>query len=513
VTDEALPPGWSVELDPGARRIDGGTVLVGGTPLRVLRFSPAGARWLDAVAGGGAVPPFTGSRRLARRLVDAGIARPVPPSGAGPAATAAAVVVPVRDDAAGLARTLGAVTSMGVADVVVVDDASADEAAVATAAAGTGARVVRSERRLGAAGARERGWRACEAPIVVFLDAQVRPTGEGGREGDGGAWLAALLAHFDDPAVGAVAPRVTSATGSAPPWLAAYEAVRSPLDMGGRAAAVRPGGAVGYVPTAALVVRRAALDAVGGFDPDLRVGEDVDLVWRLVAAGWRVHYEASVTASHPARPGLGAWARQRFAYGTSAAPLAARHGEAVTPLRLSGWSAMAWSAVLGGRPGLGAAIGVGTTTAMAPKLRRLRHPGREAARIAGLGNLRAGEAVADALWRPWWPLAVALALFVRRSRVPLLLAALVPPVLEWRRRRLALGVATFVALRRADDMAYGSGVWAGCLRARPVSLRALLPSFTGPMTPPEPVGPTGPAGTTGPAEGSGAVGRADAASN
>ena len=43
---------------------------------------------------------------------------------------------------------------------------------------------------------------------------------------------------------------------------------------------------VSYVPTAALLVRRAALDSVtpgGGavFDPALRYGEDVDLVWRL----------------------------------------------------------------------------------------------------------------------------------------------------------------------------------------------------------------------------------------
>ena len=57
---------------------------------------------------------------------------------------------------------------------------------------------------------------------------------------------------------------------------------------------------VAYVPTAALLVRRAALG--DGFDESLRNGEDVDLVWRLIEAGWRVRYEPAVqvgTASPP----------------------------------------------------------------------------------------------------------------------------------------------------------------------------------------------------------------------
>ena len=36
-----------------------------------------------------------------------------------------------------------------------------------------------------------------------------------------------------------------------------------------------------------------------GFDADLRVGEDVDLVWRLVDQGWRVRYEPSATVLPP----------------------------------------------------------------------------------------------------------------------------------------------------------------------------------------------------------------------
>src|SRR3546814_9526624 len=44
------------------------------------------------------------------------------------------------------------------------------------------------------------------------------------------------------------------------------------------------------------------VEALGsGFAEDLRVGEDVDLVWRLVAAENRVRYEPAVTAGHDVR--------------------------------------------------------------------------------------------------------------------------------------------------------------------------------------------------------------------
>ena len=84
--------------------------------------------------------------------------------------------------------------------------------------------------------------------------------------------------------VGAVAPRVRPVTG--PSAAGRYLAARAPVDLGPRKARVAPLTRLSYVPTAALLVRR---DAVGrGFDPALRYGEDVDLIWRMVDAGWRV---------------------------------------------------------------------------------------------------------------------------------------------------------------------------------------------------------------------------------
>ena len=111
-------------------------------------------------------------------------------------------------------------------------------------------------------------------------------------------------------------------------------------------------------------------------------------------------------------------------------------------------------------------------------------PAREALQIAGKGNLWARGCVADALRRPWWPLAAAAAVRCRRTRPALLAAVVVPPLIEWRASRPQLDPIRFATLRLIDDLAYGTGVWLGCLRAR--SALALLPSFSGPLDRPEP---------------------------
>ena len=184
------------------------------------------------------------------------------------------VVIPVRDRQAELARCLGGLARLP--RVIVVDDCSADPAGIAAAAAGAGARVLRRGVNGGPGAARNTGLAAAQTPLVAFLDSDCVP---------GPGWLDALLPHFADPAVGAVAPRIVPAEPG-PGWLARYEGASSTLDMGARASIVRPRSRVPYVPGAALVVRRAAAGA--GFAEGMRVGEDVNFVWRLAAAGWRV---------------------------------------------------------------------------------------------------------------------------------------------------------------------------------------------------------------------------------
>jgi GT2 family glycosyltransferase len=54
-----------------------------------------------------------------------------------------------------------------------------------------------------------------------------------------------------------------------------------------------------WVSAAAVLLRRSAFDQIGGFEPKLFLyGEDVDLSWRLRAAGWKLRYMAQACVDH-----------------------------------------------------------------------------------------------------------------------------------------------------------------------------------------------------------------------
>ncbi len=462
-----LPAPFRVQCDPGltvlapasAAAAAGGIVLLGGSPLRLMALSAPGARVFAALRGGatvGAAGP--GAGLLARRLVDSGLVHPLPPRRPAPVGTVPEVpevtaVIPVRDGAGRIGALVGALRGQ-CAEVVVVDDGSRDETSAEAAAAG--ARVIRHDRARGPAAARTSGARSARTEVIVFCDCDVRPTAD---------WLDRLVAHLADPAVVAVAPRVAS---PAPPASRGslrerYEAGRSPLDLGPWPAAVRPGGRVSYVPSAALLIRRAH----AAFDPALRFGEDVDLVWRLVGAGHTVRYEPAAVVHHDPRPSWRAWARQRHGYGSSAAELARRHPGPLRPARGAA-SAVAAVGLLALRRDRGGAAAVGalaagsvalTTARLARRLGRTDRPGRAALALTVRGRRHALLAAAETSRRTWLPL---LACAGTPGRL-VLAAATLPLVHEWWVARPGVGLAPYLLLRVADDAAYCAGVWSGCL--------------------------------------------------
>jgi len=444
-----LPAGMRLALDPRVRRHRDGRVVLGGAPLRALRLTPAGCAAVEALLAGD--DPGEAGRALGRRLVDAGLAHPRPP--AAPRLADVTVVVPVRDRAAALDRCLSAVGA-GV-PVVVVDDGSADPARVRAVGLRHGATVLRREAGGGPAVARNAALAAVTTELVAFLDSDCAP--EPG-------WLATVAAHFADPLVGAVAPRVRpEAVRRRAPARARYAEARSPLDMGGREGAVVPGGRVPYVPTAALVVRRRAI--AGGFDPGLRHGEDVDLVWRLHDAGWRVRLEPRATVRHAEPDTWRALLARRHRYGTSAAPLSRRHPGRLAPLAVRPGPAAVAALLLARRPRSAAALAAVQGAVLARRLRPTGVPAAAAlpwpARAGADTFLGAGRA-ATMLAGP----ALLAALCSRRARVPALALLAAPPLREWARRRPRLDPARWTAACVADDVAYGLGVWRGCLAHR-----------------------------------------------
>jgi mycofactocin system glycosyltransferase len=558
-----LPDGFAVRLDPRTRRLaraDGGTALLGLSSGRLLYLAPAA----ECLLGGDELAVRDGlGARLARRLLDAGIAHPVvvaePGQHAtlpgGPAEEEVSVVVPVRDRPDGLRELLAALadTTPSLAEVLVVDDGSTDpdthlaviqeyadlpgtspsasapgvspfapvsgtspsasgsspparpalsgepidrkgwscgnrgrsrgsgEASGPTSALVGRVRLIRHPRARGPAAARNTGMAAATTPFVAFLDSDVVP--EPG-------WLAPLRAHLADPAVALAAPQVVALPTKAGPgsWLDRYEALRSSLDLGPDPARIAPLTRVAYVPSAALLVRRAALGT--GFAEELRVAEDVDLVLRLHAAGWRLRYEpaARVAHRHRARP-LSWWIRKAF-YGTGAAPLALRHPGAVPPLALAPWAAAVCLLVVCWRRGtlLGAAVvTAGAGWRLRRRLPELRRPGVVAARLVGLGLVGAANQAAGLLLRHWWPLAVPASLVSRRTRAVVLATALAEGLVDWYRHRPAnlglpgqtgLDPVRYLLAHRLDDLGYGAGLWWGAARhhtlapLRPVLVRS-----------------------------------------
>ena len=428
-------------LDATVRQF--GTTVLGGSPLKLFRLTDRGAAVFARIAAGEDVA----HSRISSAMLDSGVLHPVFTSRSDRCTPAdVTVVVP----------TLG-VPAHVPEGAVLVDDGSATPVSNAT---------IRLAENRGPAAARNAGLATVSTPFVAFVDADVSLPPD---------WLTELLPHFDDDRVALVAPRVRSRRNDS--LLGRWEHGHSPLDLGPEPARIRAGTRVSYVPAAAIVCRTEALTAIAGFDEALRFGEDVDLVWRLDAAGWRCRYEPAVVVEHHPRRSWWGWVVQRVGYGSSAAALARRHPGALAPVRASGWSIAVWVLGVLGHPLLAGTVGAGTGVALAHKLPDL--PASASFGLAATGNARAGEQLATAVRRAWWPL--------------VLLAAL-----RSRRARRVLAAATLAAghpLRVADDLAYSVGVWVGVVRHRTIApLVPRLASWPGrtpaPLPPPRRPTPT-----------------------
>ncbi|MCU1484472.1 MAG: glycosyl transferase family 2 [Actinomycetia bacterium] len=196
-----------------------------------------------------------------------------------------AVVLPTRDRPEMLARCLESLrAALGPDDeLVVVDSASV------TPIAGVGARVLRCDRP-GVDRARNAGWRATTADLVLFVDDDVVV--------DAG-WADAMAGAFArHPEAAFVTGRIDvpdDQAGTDRPVAIKDDDEPAVLD-------VRTEGTIGH--SASLGVRRSALEQLGGFDESLGAGArfcsapEVDLFDRLFAAGATGWYEPACRAWH-----------------------------------------------------------------------------------------------------------------------------------------------------------------------------------------------------------------------
>lgn len=201
-------------------------------------------------------------------------------------------------------------------------------------------------------------------------------------------------------------------------------------------------------------------------------------MWRLLADGEGVRYEPGATIRQRHRVRLGEWLGRKMFYGTSAAPLAQRHGSAVAPLVISPWSAVFAAALLAQRnwsvPVALASAAVATAST-SRRLARSERSVRAAAILTLEGSVAVMRQTGAALTRHYWPLAALAATRSRRARRALVVAAVVDGLLDRQRVGADLDAVRYVLARRLDDLAYGVGVWLGAVRAR--SFVALCPDL------------------------------------
>ena len=439
-------------LDPAALLLNG-EFVAGGSPWRLLRLPGISRSVAEQWREGGRVG--AGEGRFARTLVQQGILHPVFSGDVD--LDEVDVVIPTHDDAGSLRKLLIQLQGL---HVTVVDDASHDEDLTRAVANDFDVSLVRLDVNSGPGAARNAGARSSQRPFLCFIDTDVSI--DNAKD-----VLVRLMRQFDDPLLGACAPRIRGGGGDS--LRARFERRFGPLDLGERSGLVVPGGPVGYVPSALLMVRR---DAFGdGFKEELRTGEDVDLVWRLHDHGWLVRYNAEVIVVHNTRKTWSSWVSQRFGYGVSSAKLAKLHGNRLAPLRSDPWTLIAWTFVFLKRPMIGLRIVRAAREHLQSRIAET-DDSSVARKVVAQSMLKAGGPLSRALVRTFGPLVLVSALHPRLRRRALFLYA-VGTAWRWRNKRVVL---SDVPLGVADDLVYAAGVMKGAWQEK--TLVALKPHVT-----------------------------------
>lgn len=166
-------------------------------------------------------------------------------------------------------------------EVLVIDDGSRD--ATVEVASRYPVRVIRHEKNSGLAATRNTAFRHARNDLIAALDADCVPQS---------GWLETLASHVANPNVAAAGGRLveTALTTVADRWRKAHmtqdwgeSPVRNPRVMFGNN----------------LLIRKAAVEQVGGYDERLRTnGEDVSLSQRFYAGGFHGIYDPAAVVHH-----------------------------------------------------------------------------------------------------------------------------------------------------------------------------------------------------------------------
>jgi len=193
------------------------------------------------------------------------------------------VVVVTFDSRDVIAGCLEALEEPSPAAVVVVDNASTDGTAEFVHGQFPSARVLELQRNIGFGAAANAGVATVETPYVLVLNPDAGPLD------DALSSLPACASAHAEAAI--VVPSLVDEAGRPQPSRIGYPTPRWTGSPAVTSFAPRrfAAGDRGFAVGAALLFRREAFQAVGGFDPDYFLFyEEVDLCLRLEQAGWAI---------------------------------------------------------------------------------------------------------------------------------------------------------------------------------------------------------------------------------
>lgn len=192
-------------------------------------------------------------------------------------------------------------------ELILVDNASTDGTAGILAAYADRLRCFYEPKR-GASAARNRGIFEARHPVVAFTDADCVVDRD---------WLRQLVAPLEDATVGVSGGRILAVRPCNPvqeygEWLHDHQRAIQESEPP-------------YVISMNWASRRSVLLEAGGFDESLFGGEDVDLAYRVLQAGYRLAYCAGAVIRHHNRPDLKGLFREGFRDGFYSVKVLKKH--------------------------------------------------------------------------------------------------------------------------------------------------------------------------------------------